>query len=149
MLKGIDPLLTPDLLWILRAMGHGDDLAVVDANFPAETVARETTSGKIVRLPGVTVARAARAVLSVLPIDDFVDDPVRRMEVVGDAAAVPQVQQEVKAEIDAAAGRALALHGIERFAFYAAAKQSFAVVQAGDARAYGCFLIRKGVILAG
>jgi L-fucose mutarotase len=148
MLKGIDPLLTPDLLWVLRAMGHGDDLALVDANFPAETVARETVSGKIVRLPGLTVARVARAVLSVLPIDDFVDDPVRRMEVVGDAAAVPQVQEEVKAEIEAAAGRPVAVYGVERFAFYAAAKKSFAVVQAGDARAYGCFLLRKGVILA-
>ncbi|MFC7399246.1 RbsD/FucU family protein [Chelatococcus sp. GCM10030263] len=148
MLKGIDPLLTPDLLWILRAMGHGDDLALVDANFPAEAVARETVSSKIVRLPGLSVAQAARAVLSVLPIDDFVEDPVRRMEVVGDATVIPTVQREVKAEIDAAAGRPVTVHGVERFAFYAAAKKSFAVVQAGDARAYGCFLIRKGVILA-
>jgi L-fucose mutarotase len=148
MLKGIDPLLTPDLLWTLRAMGHGDDLALVDANFPAETVARETTSGKVVRLPGLTVAQVARAVLSVLPVDDFVDDPVRRMEVVGDPAAMPPVQREVKSEIDAAAGCSVAVYGVERFAFYAAAKKSFAIVQAGDARAYGCFLIRKGVILA-
>jgi L-fucose mutarotase len=148
MLKGIDPLLTPDLLWTLRAMGHGDDLALVDANFPAETVARETASGRVVRLPGLTVAQVARAVLSVLPIDDFVDDPVRRMEVVGDPAAMPPVQREVKSEIDAAAGRSVAVYGVERFAFYAAAKISFAIVQAGDARAYGCFLIRKGVILA-
>ena len=146
MLKGLDPLLSPDLLWVLAAMGHGDDLALVDANHPAERIAQATVSGRIVRLPGLTMARAARAILSVLPIDDFVADPVRRMEVVGEAAAIPAVQGEVQAEIDRAAGRPLAMAGLERFAFYDAAEQAFAIVQVGDARPYGCFLIRKGVI---
>jgi len=146
MLKGLDPVLSPDLLWVLAAMGHGDDLALVDANHPAETIAAATTSGRLVRLPGLTMERAARAILSVLPIDDFVPDPVRRMQVVGDAAAIPPVQAAVQAEIDRAAGRALPLAGLERFAFYDAARRAFAVVQAGDPRPYGCFLIRKGVI---
>ncbi|MCZ0733085.1 RbsD/FucU family protein [Phreatobacter sp. AB_2022a] len=146
MLKGLDPLLSPDLLWVLAAMGHGDDLALVDANHPAERIAQATVSGRIVRLPGLTMARAARAILSVLPIDDFVADPVRRMEVVGEAAAIPAVQREVQAEIDGAAGRPLAMAGLERFAFYEAAEQAFAIVQVGDVRPYGCFLIRKGVI---
>ncbi|GGG33155.1 hypothetical protein GCM10008026_12280 [Chelatococcus composti] len=148
MLKGLDPLLTPDLLWVLAAMGHGDDLALVDANFPAETVARRTTSGRLVRMPGLTMACAAEAVLSLLPIDTFVDDPVRRMEVVGDAVTLPPIQQEVQQVIDRAAGRALPLAGIERYAFYEAASRAFAVVQVGDMRPYGCFLIRKGVVLA-
>lgn len=146
MLKGIDPVLTPDLLWILDAMGHGDDLALVDANHPAERIARATVSGKLVRLPGLTMARAARAILSVLPVDDFEPDPVRRMEVVGDPAQIPAVQAEVQKELDAAAGRPVRMAGIERFAFYDAAQGSFAVVQAGDTRPYGCFLLRKGVI---
>jgi len=146
MLRGLDPLLTPDLLWILAAMGHGDDLALVDANHPAERIAGATTSGRLVRLPGLDMARAARAILSLLPVDDFEPDPVRRMQVVGDPAAVPEVQREVQAEIDRIAGRPLAMAGIERFDFYAAAEQAFAVVQVGDARPYGCFLIRKGVI---
>lgn len=146
MLRGLDPLLTPDLLWILAAMGHGDDLALVDANHPAERIAGATTSGRLVRLPGLTMGRAARAILSLLPVDDFVPDPVRRMRVVGDADAVPDVQREVQAEIDRVAGRPLAMAGIERFDFYAAAEQAFAVVQVGDTRSYGCFLIRKGVI---
>lgn len=146
MLKGIDPVLTPDLLWILDAMGHGDDLALVDANHPAERIARATVSGKLVRLPGLTMARAARAILSVLPVDDFEPDPVRRMEVVGDPAQIPAVQAEVQKELDAAAGRPVRMAGIERFAFYDAAQRSFAVVQAGDTRPYGCFLLRKGVI---
>ena len=83
MLKGLDPLLTPDLLWVLGSMGHGDDLALVDSNHPAETIARPTTSGRLVRLPGVAIDRAAQAILSVYPLDAFVDDPVRRMQVVG------------------------------------------------------------------
>jgi L-fucose mutarotase len=146
MLKSIDPLLSPDLLWCLAAMGHGDDVALVDANHPAAAIARATVSGRLIELPGVNIARAARAILSVLPIDDFTADPVRRMQVVGDPAAVPDVQREVQAEIDRAAGKKLAMAGIERFAFYEAARKSFAIVQAGDPRGYGCFLFRKGVV---
>ncbi len=146
MLKGIDPVLSPDLLQLLAAMGHGDDLALVDANHPAETIARASRSGRLIRLPGLTMDRAARAILSLLPIDDFEPDPVRRMEVVGDPAAIPQVQAHVQFEVDRAAGHPLPMVGIERFAFYTAAKAAFGVVQVGDPRPYGCFLIRKGVI---
>lgn len=145
MLKTIDPLLGPDLLWILAAMGHGDDLALVDANFPAETVAVATTAQRLVRIPGVPMARAAQAILSLLPLDEFVPDPVRRMEVVGDAATVPDVQSEVFAAI-AATGYSGQVFGIERFAFYDAAARAFAVVQVGDPRFYGCFLLRKGAV---
>lgn len=148
MLKGLDPVLSADLLWILAAMGHGDDLVLVDANHPAERIARATVSGRLVRLPGLTMARAARAILSVLPIDDFEPDPVRRMQVVGDPAAIPLVQKEVQQVLDHTAGRSVPLVGIERFAFYEAAKAGFAVVQVGDPRPYGCFLFRKGVIAA-
>ncbi|WP_377840790.1 RbsD/FucU family protein [Bosea sp. UC22_33] len=146
MLKNLDPVLSADLLWVLAAMGHGDDLALVDANHPAETIASATTSGRLIRLPGLTMQRAARAILSVLPIDDFEPEPVRRMEVVGDVAAIPEVQRAVQAEIDTALGRPSPLAGIERFAFYDQARRAFAVVQVGDPRPYGCFLLRKGVI---
>lgn len=146
MLKGIDPILSADLLWILAAMGHGDDLALVDANHPAERIANGTTSGRLVRLPGLTMGRVARAILSVLPIDDFEPDPIRRMEVVGDADAVPEVQQEVAAEIERSLGGVAIATGIERFAFYDAASTGFAVVQVGDPRPYGCFLLRKGTV---
>ncbi|MCO5091424.1 RbsD/FucU domain-containing protein [Bosea sp. (in: a-proteobacteria)] len=146
MLKNLDPVLSADLLWVLAAMGHGDDLALVDANHPAETIAGSTTSGRLIRLPGLTMERAARAILSVLPIDDFEPDPLRRMEAVGDAASIPQVQRAVQAEIDLALGRPVPLSGIARFAFYEAARRAFAVVQVGDPRPYGCFLLRKGVI---
>jgi L-fucose mutarotase len=133
------------MLWVLAALGHGDDLALVDANFPAETIASSTASGRLIRLPGLPLARAARAVLSLLPIDDFDPDPVRRMQVVGDPVAVPEVQREVAAELKAA-GFADEIAGVERFAFYDVAARAFAVVQVGDPRPYGCFLFRKGVI---
>ena len=100
MLKGIDPLLSADLLWILAAMGHGDDLAIVDGNHPAETIARAHV-GPAVRLPGARVA----AILTVLPVDDFTADPVRRMQVVGKPDEIPAVQQAVQAVIARAAGR--------------------------------------------
>jgi L-fucose mutarotase len=145
MLKGIDPLLSPELLWALASMGHGDDLALVDSNHPAEAIARATTSGRLVRLPGIAIDRAARAILSVLPLDTFVEDPIRRMQVVGKPDEVPDIQLEVAA-VAAAAGFAGEVASIERFAFYDAARKAFAIVQAGDPRPYGCFLLRKGVI---
>ncbi|GFZ90808.1 hypothetical protein GCM10011497_20750 [Elstera cyanobacteriorum] len=146
MLKGLDPILSPDLLWALAAMGHGDDLALVDGNHPAQAIAKNTVFGRPILLSGIPIERAARAILSLLPLDQYVPDPARRMEVVGDAVTVPPVQQAVQAEIDRAAETATVLLGIERFAFYDAAKQAFAVVQVSDPRPYGCFLFRKGVI---
>jgi L-fucose mutarotase len=146
MLKGLDPLLSADLLWVLAAMGHGDDLALVDGNHPAETIARATTSGRLIRLPGVAIDRAAAAILSVLPIDDFEPAPARRMQVVGNATEIPDVQREVQTVLDRVLGKPQPLVSIERFAFYDAAGKAFAVVQCGDPRPYGCFLLRKGVI---
>ncbi|MGP1397096.1 MAG: RbsD/FucU family protein [Inquilinaceae bacterium] len=147
MLKSIDPLLNADLLYVLRAMGHGDDLVLVDANFPAAAIASRTVSGRLIHLDGVDVARAARAILSVLPLDSFVDQPARRMEVVGKPDEIPPVQQEVQQAIDAAEGRSWPMGSIERFAFYEEAKKGFAVVATGEGRPYGCFLLKKGVIL--
>jgi L-fucose mutarotase len=149
MLKGIDKLLNADLLHVLAAMGHGDDLALVDANFPADSTARRSRSGRLLRIDGVDQATAARAICSVFPIDAMVDDPVRRMEVVGDPQAVPQVQREVQAAIAEAEGADVQLVGIERYAFYEAAAQAYAVVATTDNRAWGCFLLRKGFIVDG
>jgi L-fucose mutarotase len=148
MLKSIDPLLNAELLWVLRAMGHGDELVLCDANFPAASIAGCTATGRLVRLDGVGTARAARAILSVLPLDGFVEQPALRMEVVGKPEEVPPVQREVQAEIDRAEGRSWPMGSIERFAFYERARCGFAVVATGEERGYGCFLFKKGVILA-
>jgi len=145
MLKGIDPLLNAEVLGALRAMGHGDDLIIADTNFPAESVARRTVLGRLLRIDA-PAARVARAVLSVYPLDGFVDDAAARMEVVGDPARIEPVAAEVQAEIDAAEGRPWPMIGIERYAFYERAKVAFAVIQTGERRFYGCFAFRKGVI---
>jgi L-fucose mutarotase len=145
MLKGIDPLLNAEVLGALRGMGHGDDLILADTNFPAQSVARHTHVGRLLRIDA-PAPRVARAVLSLYPLDTFVDDAAARMEVVGDPERVEPVQAEVQAEIDAAEGRPWPMIGIERYAFYERAKAAFAVIQTGERRFYGCFAFRKGVI---
>lgn len=146
MLKGIDNRLNAEVLGCLRAMGHGDTIVVVDTNFPAESVARATVTGRLLRMENLTAAEAVNAILSVLPLDTFVDDFAGRMEVVGKPEEIPPVQVEVQAEVDRAEGRFRPLPGIERFAFYDMARKAFAVVQTGERRFYGCFMLRKGVI---
>jgi L-fucose mutarotase len=145
-LKSIDPFLNADVLYALRAMGHGDDLILCDTNFPADSVARQTALGRLLRIDNVTAARAARAILSVLPLDSFVDTPALRMQIVGKPNEVPPVQGEVQAEVDAAQGRASPMGGVERFAFYDLAKKAYCVIQTGERRFYGCFVFKKGVI---
>jgi len=145
MLKGIDPLLNAEVLGALAAMGHGDDLILADTNFPAESLARRTALGRLLRIDA-PAARVARAVLSLYPLDGFVDDAAARMEVVGDPGRLEPVQAEVQAEIDAAEGQVWPMIGIERHAFYARAGAAFAVIQTGERRFYGCFALRKGVI---
>jgi L-fucose mutarotase len=146
MLKGIDHRLNADVLYVLRSMGHGDALVIADTNFPSDQVARATVYGDLLRMENLTAAEAVRAVLSVMPLDTFVDDFAGRMEVVGDPGTIPDVQTEVQAEIDRAEGRPRPMIGIERFDFYDRARESFAVIQTGERRFYGCFLFRKGVI---
>ncbi len=146
MLKNIDPLLNADLLKALRAMGHGDEIVVCDANFPADSVARETAIGKLIRLDGIDAPRATKAILSVMPLDSFVDDAAQRMEVVDAPDEIPPVQHDVQKEIDLAEGKPWPMQSIERFAFYERAKKAYCVVATGERRFYGCFVFKKGVI---
>lgn len=146
MLKGIDPRLNADVLYALRAMGHGDTLIIADTNFPAFAIAQHTTLGKLLRMDNMTSGQVVQSVLSVMPLDTFVDDFAGRMQVVDAPADIPDVQVEVQAAIDAAEGRSRVLPSIERFAFYDLAKQAFAVIQTGERRFYGCIMLRKGVV---
>ena len=118
MLKGIDPRLNAEVLFALRAMGHGDVIVLADTNFPSDSVAAETVLGTLLRMDNLTSAEAAEAVLSVLPLDSFVDDFAARMEVVGEPDTVPPVQAEVQSAIDAAEGKPRQMVSVERFAFY-------------------------------
>lgn len=148
MLKGLDHRLGADVLHALAAMGHGDMVVLVDANFPADAVARDTVTGRLLRMDNLDTRAAAEAVLSVLPLDDFVDDFAARMEVVGDPAALPPPQAEVQALL-AAAGDGRRVPGVERFAFYDLARRAYAVIATGETRPYGCVMFRKGVIFGG
>lgn len=143
MLKGLDPILNADVLYALRAMGHGDDLIICDTNFPSDSVARQTVLGRVLRIDR-PAAEVVRAVLSLYPIDTFVEDAAGRMEVVGEPETLLPVMQEVQAEVTAAGGPQMI--GIERYAFYDRARQAYAVIQTGERRFYGCFVLRKGVI---
>ena len=139
MLKGLSPLLSPDLLHVLASMGHGDEIVLADANFPAATHAK-----RLIRLPGAAAPAVLDAVLAVLPLDSFVTHAALTMQVVGDASSVPPAVAEFNT--------LLRQHGhaeagsLERFAFYERAAQAFAVVATGEGRIYGNILLKKGVL---
>ncbi|GDX32031.1 hypothetical protein LBMAG15_09650 [Actinomycetes bacterium] len=141
MLKGIDPLLSGELLKILDDMGHGDQLLLCDRNYPAVAAGRP-----VIRLGEVTVLRAARAIFSVLPLDSFVAHPMERMEVNAEPGTTTSLQDELLALACAAENRPLEYGVIPRLDFYQRAKSVFAVVHTLEAQPYGCFIFQKGVI---
>lgn len=141
MLKNIDPVLGPELLKILRAMGHGDEIVIADANHPVETNAQ-----RLIRMEGVTAPRVLEAVMSVLPLDTYVACPVHTMQVVGAADEVPEIVQEFHHIVRVGAGSEIAFGALERFDFYARVRAAFAVVATGEQRLYGNIILQKGVI---
>jgi L-fucose mutarotase len=141
MLKGLDPLLGPELLHVLAAMGHGDEIVIADANFPAASLAR-----RLVRLDGVDAPRTLQAVLSVMPLDTFTPVPATVMAVVGRPEAVPEPVREFQALVETATGQAMPLERLDRFAFYERARAAFAIVATGEQRTYGNIILIKGVI---
>jgi L-fucose mutarotase len=145
MLKGIHPLLNAEVLYALRAMGHGDDLIIADTNFPSDSVARQTVLGELLRIDA-DAATAIAAILSVYPLDTFVDDAAARMEIVGAPKEIPPVHKEVQKVIDKAEGKKWPMVSVERYAFYERAKKAYCVIQTHERRFYGCFAFRKGVI---
>lgn len=146
MLKGIDPVIHADLMHAMMRMGHGDDLVLCDVNHPAATIAAETTYGRLLDVSGCGLTEAARAVLTLFPLDTFVEKPVSRMQVVGDSGARMPIFDAMQAVVDASQGRSVPMEALERFAFYAAAKRSFVIVRTSDPGPYGCFIFKKGVI---
>jgi L-fucose mutarotase len=149
LLKNIDPLLSPELLRILAEMGHEDAVVLVDANFTAMRYRASTTSQTVVRLPGISLARAAQAVLSVLPLGTAAEKPVAFMQVSGSSEnyASP-VQQEV-IDLVHQADRAhahLQPEAVERFAFYERTQKAYVIVQTGEMQPFANFIFKKGVI---
>jgi L-fucose mutarotase len=143
MLKGIDPALGPDLLAILRAMGHGDEIVIADSNFPATSHAR-----RLVRADGMSATRLAKAIAAIMPIDEFVPNAAFRMAVTGKPDEVPPIITEFAA-ILSHAGYKGAIEAIERFAFYERAKQAYAIVATGEQRIWANLILKKGIVPPG
>ena len=140
MLKNIPPILSPDLLHALRAMGHGDEIAIVDANYPAESA-----GPPVIRLDGLLATDVADAVLTLMPLDTYVDEQAFAMEVVGD----PKKREQTHKDFDKLVKKhepGMKLSLLERFAFYDRVKDAFAIVQTGERRLYGNILLKKGII---
>lgn len=141
MLKNLSPLLSADLLYHLAAMGHGDEIALVDANFPATSHAQ-----RHVAMPGNTATDILDAVLSVLPLDSFVEQPANHMQVVGEPDTTPEICTEFSNILDRHQGEKVNFGRIERFDFYDRVKDCYLVVSTSEARLYGNIILTKGII---
>ncbi len=140
MLKGIPPILGPDLLYILRARGHGDEIAIVDANYPGDSAGPQ-----LVRLDGISASEVLDAILTVMPLDTFVDEQAFGMEVVGDAKKREETHKDF-AKLIKKHEPGMKLSLLERFAFYERVHGAYAVVQTGERRLYGNVLLKKGIV---
>ncbi|HEX4006197.1 MAG TPA: RbsD/FucU domain-containing protein [Acidobacteriaceae bacterium] len=141
MLKTLSVLHTPELLYLLASMGHGDEIAVVDANFPSVSNAR-----RLVRFDSTDLPTVLEACLQLLPLDSFVEEPVARMQQVHAPEEVPEVQMICQGIIDRAEGHAVKVAPISREKFYERARAAFGIVATGELRLYGCIILKKGVI---
>ena len=141
MLINIDPILSPKLLSTLRSMGHGDRLVLSDANFPSTSLAR-----RLIRLDGIDIPSAAKAILSVFPLDSFIDYPVTRMEIDNNPNEINDVHRDFINVLKKISGDKWKVGTIKRSQFYKEAKEVHAIVSTTDARAFGCFILTKGVI---
>ena len=148
MLKGLNPLLSADLLGLMDAMGHGDDLVIADRNFPAHSVSLHTTSRRLISERSADTNAMAQAIFSVFPLDQFVDQPIHHMQVIGEPDKVLEVHSDLHKIAEQAEGKKIGMGSIERFAFYEAARKAYMVVQTGETRGYGCFILKKGIIPA-
>lgn len=141
MLKILSVLHTPELLHALASMGHGDEIAIVDANFPSVSIAQ-----RLIRFDSTDLPSVLEACLQLLPLDTFVDEPVARMLQVHAPHEVPEVQKICQVIIDRAEGQHVKVAGVTREAFYERARKAFAIVATGELRLYGCIILKKGVI---
>ena len=148
LLKNIPPILSADLLHILRSAGHGDQISIVDCNFPALEVGSKTTTGKHIELVGVDLPEAVEAICELLPLDYFIECPAEYM-IPSPGNETPPLATEVHDKMKAAISKSSSVNvqGLERFAFYEAARESFAVIQCGgERRPYGNVILTKGVV---
>ena len=141
MLINVDPLLSPELLSILRSMGHGDKFILSDANFPLYS-----NNSTLIRMDGLNIPQAAKAILSVFPLDSFVAEPVQRMEIDNQPDTINEVHQDLIDTVHKVSGNNWKIGSIERQKFYIEAKKAFALITTSETRPYGCFIFTKGVL---
>ncbi|MEG1847082.1 MAG: RbsD/FucU domain-containing protein [Lachnospiraceae bacterium] len=145
MLKGVPAILSPELLMVLCEMGHSDRIIIADGNFPAESMG---AGGIVIRCDGHGVPEILDAILTVFPLDTYVEHPMNLMEVMpGDTAETPiwDTYQEIVAKHDTR-GKA-AIGNIERFAFYEEAKTAYAIIATGEKALYANVMLQKGVVV--
>lgn len=140
MLKGIHPLLGPDLLHAIATMGHGDEIVIADGNFPASTL-----GPPVIRADGVGAVEVVEAILTHMPLDQFVDEAAWTMQVVGDPSAMPEICREFATTIQRLGG-GFNLASLERFAFYERAAEAAYIVATTELRIYGNVILKKGVV---
>lgn len=144
MLKGIPPILSPELLKVLCEMGHSDRLVIADGNFPAESIGRDAI---VVRCDGHGVPAILEAILQVFPLDTYVEKPVNLMAVMtGDTVETP-IWDVYEGLISAGDNRGKACIGqLERFAFYEEARRAYAIIATSEKALYANIMLQKGVI---
>ncbi len=146
MLKKVSKLLTGDMLKVLCDMGHGDEIVIADANFPAETVAK-----RLIRVPGIDAVSLCEAILEVFPLDSYSDYPAALMDLTDSdkkkGMPVPGIWAEYEEILSEACQKRVEIELMERYAFYERAQKAFAVIQTGEEKQYGNLILVKGVIL--
>ena len=144
MLKNLSPVLGPELLYTLRAMGHGDEIAIVDGNYPADNAGPQN----VIRADGHDTLKMLDAILSVMPLDSVVPQAAFCPQVPGKPAHMEPVMQDI-ARIVSKHEPKIALVGLEPAAFYERVRKAYAVVGTSERRLYGNVVLRKGVIYPG
>lgn len=142
MLKGVSPLLSPELLKVLCAMGHGDEIVFCDAHFPAES-----TNSRVIRADGLTIESLLEGVMPLFELDQYVESPVIMMQAVEGDRLNPAVENSYRRVFDMYCSKNINISRLERFEFYDRANKAFAVVATGDTAQYANVIIKKGVIL--
>ena len=137
----VNPLISPEILQLIRSMGHGDKFVLSDANFPSYSHAN-----KLYRMDGLSIPEAAEALLSHFPLDSFIPHPIERMEIDGKPDEINEVHQDLIDTVKKVSGDNWKIGSIERQKFYVEAKKTMAVITTSDTRPYGCFMFTKGVL---
>jgi L-fucose mutarotase len=141
MLKGIPPVISPDLMYALMNMGHGDEIVIADGNFPADTNAQ-----RLIRADGLDVCTILKAVAQFFPLDTFAEDNAVIMEVVYPNAPKPEIWKEFQEILSISENKEVKLTPIERFSFYDRAKKAYCVVATSERRIYANIILKKGVV---